>query len=88
MRIASRWPLDVRGRAVVLGVAAFLLLAFGPDVAGGLPRETVCGDVGCEASISWMGVLPSPVVVLVAAVYAVLTTGAVLGLGLLWRAAR
>ncbi len=88
MRIASRWPLDLRGRAVILGVAAFLLFAFGPNVAGGLPREEVCGDAGCEASIYWTGLLPSPVVIVVAAMYAVVTTGAVLGLGLLWRAAR
>jgi hypothetical protein len=88
MRIASRRRLDLRGLAVVVGVAAFLLFAFGHNVTGGLPREEVCGNVGCEASVYWTGLLPSPVIILVAGVYAVLTTGVVLALGLLWRAAR
>ncbi len=88
MSIVKRWPLDLRGRAVVLGVAAFLFVTFGHHLGGGLPRQEVCGDLGCEVSVDWVGLLPSPVLVLVAAVYAVLTTAAALGLGLLWRAAR
>ena len=72
----------------MLGVAAFLFFTFGHHLTGGLPRQEVCGDLGCEAGISWVGLLPSPVLMLVAAMYGVLTTGAVLGLGLLWRAAR
>ena len=88
MRIASRWPLELRGRAVVVGVAAFLFIAFGHHTAGGLPRQEVCGNLGCEASVDWAGLLPSPVLALVAAVYAMVATGAALGLGLLWRAAR
>lgn len=88
MSMASRWPLDLRGRAVVLGVAAFLYFTFGHHLTSGLPRQEVCGDLGCEVSIYWVGLLPSPVLALLAAVYGVLTTGAVLGLGLLWRAAR
>jgi hypothetical protein len=88
MHIASRWPLDLRGRAVMLGVAALLLCTFGHHLTGGLPRQEVCNDLACEVSIDWLGLLPSPVLVLVAAVYAVLTTGAALGLGLLWRPAR
>lgn len=88
MHISSRWPLDLRGRAVMLGVTAFLLFTFGHHLTGGMPRREVCSDLGCEVSIDWLGLLPSPVLLLVAAVYAMFITGAVLGLGLLWRAAR
>ena len=88
MGIARRRRLDLRGLSVVLGVAAFLLLALGQNVSGGLPRQEVCDEVGCQVSTDWMGLLPSPALVLVAGVWAVLATGVVLGLGLLWRAAR
>ena len=88
MRIASRRRIDLRGLSVVLGVAVFLLFALGHILSGGLPRQEVCGNVGCEVSIYWMGLVPPPVLILLAGVFAVLTTGVVLALGLLWRAAR
>lgn len=88
MRIASRRRIDLRGLSVVLGVAVFLLFALGHILSGGLPRQEVCGNDGCEVSIYWMGFVPPPVLILLAGVFAVLTTGVVLAMGLLWRAAR
>lgn len=88
MRIASHGRIGLRGLSVVLGVAAFLLFALGHNMSGGLPRQEVCGNVGCEVSINWMGLVPSPVLILLAGVFAVVTTGVVLALGLLWRAVR
>ena len=85
---ASRRRLDLRGLSVVLGVAAFLLFALGHTVSSGRPRQEVCGNVGCEVRIYRIGLAPPPVLILLAGVFAVLTTGVVLALGLLWRAAR
>jgi hypothetical protein len=88
MRIPSRPQFDLRRLSVVAGVAAFLVFVFGHTVTSGLPRQEVCGNAGCETGIYWGGLLPHPAVILMAGVYAVLTIGVVLGVGLLWRAAR
>ena len=82
-----RRDVPLRPMAVFAGGAVFLALLIGPPMTRGIPRQEICSDSGCEARVYWLGLLPHPLVLAIAAVCGLVVTALVLALGLLWRSA-